>query len=79
MEEVVRRGVFRELGSHRFDKGEVIGNLCNIGKEIADPCPGLAMLFKSPGRLHDLSNVVELGRFKLPDCLSGVLAIELFE
>ena len=79
MEEVVRRGVFGKLGGHRFDEGEVVGDLGNMGEEVADPGSRLAVLFELPGRLHDLADVVKLGGLKFADGFSGILPVVFFE
>ena len=79
MEEVVCRGVFGKLGSHRFDEGEVVGDLGNVGEEVTDPGSRLAVLFELPGRLHDLADIVKLGGLKFADGFSGILPIVFFE
>lgn len=79
VEEVVRRGVFGKLGGHRFDEGEVVGDLGNMGEEVADPGSRLAVLFELPGRLHDLADVVKLGGLKFADGFSGILPVVFFE
>lgn len=79
VEEVVRRGVLGELGGHRLDESEVVGHGGEVGEKVADPGPGFAVLFEGPRGLHDLADVVELGRFELADGLAWVLAIVFLE
>lgn len=79
VEEVVRRGVFGELGGHRLDESEIIGNPGDVGKKVADPGSGFAVLFEGPGGLHDLADVIELGGLELADGLAGILSVEFFE
>ena len=79
VEEVVRAGVLGELGGHRSDDAEFVGELRDVGEEIAHPGAGLTALLEGPGRLEDFADVVELGLFELTDRLARVLPVMLLE
>lgn len=79
VEKVVRRGVLGKLGSHRFDEGEVVGNLGDMREKVAHPGTGFAVLLEGPGGLHDLADVVELGRLEFADGLARVLSVVFFQ
>ena len=65
MQKVVRIGMFGEIRSHRANHGQVIDMLADVGKERADWCTALTMLFEFPEAAERLADIVELCRLNL--------------
>ena len=74
---VTGTGVLGEVGGHRSNDRQLVGQFGHMRKQITDPGPALSALFKLPGRLHYFADISELGSFDFTDSLARILAVVL--
>ena len=76
VEEVIGVGVFREVRDDRPDDRQVVDPPGDVGEQVADRDPALAVVAELPRALEHVAHVVELGGMGLDLDRLAVLAVE---
>ena len=74
-----RRVVVELLGTHGLDHGDVVGDGGDMGQELAEPCPTLAMLGEFPARPPNVGHALEKSETLLHEGFGDRFAVVLYE
>ena len=66
-----------EIGGHRSNDCQLVGQFSHVWEKLADPGPALSALLECPWGLHHLSHIPELGGLNLVDDLARILPVML--